>query len=104
MKEVYEIVKAEELRVGDVVKESAREYASTVRHVEVEDKCVLTNGGVPYGFKTAIFRQLPPERNPDVLKRALQIAVSEPRLHDRFDLLGWCMDKAIEELESEARQ
>lgn len=110
MKAAYEIVRAEELRAGDAYAfgsfdELYQFVASRVERVsegvrvvvdETEDRIEL-NHAFLYGEGVA--RQLPPERNPEVLMRALEIACTEK---DDDGFPEYCIELAIRELESEA--
>lgn len=117
VKPAYEIVRAAELRVGDVFKADARNADEVVLDVEPETETVTTQSG-PWGFKRLVARQLPPERNPEVLMRALEMAASQVlrlahtlrRDADYFPIeenvelyVTSCIGKAIRELESEAQ-
>ena len=116
MKEAYEIVKAEELRVGDIVTIEPDLDPWGMDDIRLTGLHLFYRGG---GQKTEfsmprerkIFRQLPPERNPDVLMRALEIAVHAFNALNVITQHGHvpatdqrCIDKAIRELESEAER
>ena len=80
MKPVYEIVRADELRVGDVVQWSGTDCEILGKIQEDERGDILFQffrAGAYFSkkvfYRIELSRQLPPERNPDVLMRALRI-------------------------------
>lgn len=75
----------------------------TVAVVNTDERCVQVNYGPPFGFKTQVFRQLTPERNPDVLMRAMEIALRNTII-GMFDEMTakYAIEQAMRELESEA--
>lgn len=107
-RELWEIVRADELKTGDAIKESARDWNMTVTQIDVEDRCVCVDGGPPFRFKTTVFRRVSDADDPRVLRRALEIAHGEiesingnkyfPR---ETDPIGSYLDQARHELESE---
>lgn len=127
MKPAYEIVRADELRVKDVFKFDVdnpldgHEYVISVGRIP---GCDMTQigftsdaEGYPYHNESEFLRQLPPERNPDALMRALEIAAKQlldakhviverkspkPSADDIKHYIKSCIDRAIRELESEA--
>lgn len=111
MKPAYEIVRITDIRPGDIVKVSNLDVypVFTVASVKVNGKGSLCYEIKPeFGYSVhkmyfsdegCIYRQLPPERNPEVLMRALEIACI-----DKDDNLfhEYCIELAIRELEREA--
>lgn len=124
MKPVYEIVRAEELRVGDyigVISNPGSFFAS--ERVSATDKSiesvVIINCKRELRPNEPVLRQLSPERNPEVLMRAYKEVVSvlshyipertpSCTVHeaDRIvaDMEEYYIQKAISELESEAKR
>jgi hypothetical protein len=113
MKEVYEIVKADELQIGDIVTIEPDLDPWVMDDVRLTESHLFYRGGgqgtefsMPRDRK--IFRRLPPERNPDVLERALRnelVNVASELGYDITDLdamVSEAIENARKELESEA--
>jgi len=116
MKPAYEIVAAAELRVGDFATyESPDEYepfcVESIKPCEDDDDEIEVGLGPRLSMdlmkEEQVFRQLPPERNPDVLMRAMELLFD--MLYDgngRRSMMDSCIQEAtqqaIRELESEA--
>lgn len=119
MKPAYEIVRADELRVGDVMRAGVDDYEDYRVHdiskkpeEQIVSICIRldmkSDHRLPvaewdhYGQYESVLRQLPPERNPDVLVRA--ILLMEKSWLQGMGLRNWkCyVEQAIRELESEA--
>lgn len=105
MKPTYEIVRADELQPDDVI---ALDIHSHSVHV---DRLIKGGGLVTVypskdvlSHKQRVLRQLPPERNPDVLRKALRSAVDDgSSCNEYLDILSnGFINQAIRELESEA--
>ena len=89
--ELWEIVRADELKVGDVVA-VAYWHLNGLGKGDIDTLC---------GYeKSTIFRRSG-GHHPDVLMRALQIAVSDPGLHNAFDPVGKCLELAEAEIAKE---
>ena len=112
MKEAYEIVKADELQIGDIVTIEPDLDPWVMDDVRLTEAHLFYRGGgqgtefsMPRDRK--IFRQLAPERNPDVLERALALAVEYMSGDDKAaqsEVVKEFIEDAIRELESEARR
>ena len=107
MKPAYEIVAAAELRVGDVVTIEPDLDPWIMDDVRLTESYLFYRGaGQATEFSMPrdrnIFRQLPTERNPGVLRRA--ILLMEKSWLQGMGLRNWkCyVEQAIRELESEA--
>jgi len=124
MKPAYEIVRADELRVGDVMRAGVDDYEDYRVHdiskkpeEQIVSICIRldmkSDHRLPvaewdhYGQYESVLRQLPPERNPDVLMRALKIAERNSVVEDAFGrtcqgpLAGDYIQQAIRELKKE---
>jgi hypothetical protein len=100
VKPAYEIVRADELQPDDVI---VLDIHSHGVHV---DRLIKGGGLVTVypskdvlSHKQPVLRQLPPERNPDVLMRTIEIMHEHGNL--RWDVSEW-IEIAREKLESEA--
>lgn len=122
MKPAYEIVRAAELRAGDVFKRDRGSCRQKVAKIGRSSTGCLDISCKDHGFLLTedhheVLRQLPPERNPDVLMRAIEIASSQvletthammerkspfPSKDSVKHYAKSCIDQAIRELESEA--
>ena len=104
MKPVYEIVRADELRVGDIVLDLR--YGAAKPYV-IDSEIVDIARGAPKNFYPQKVRQLSPERNPDVLERALEITMKmymggHELSGASYSIIASNIEQAIRELESEA--
>ena len=121
MKAVYEIVRITDIKPGDVVKVSnLDEYpifkVSEVRTngkgafcYEIKPEFGYSVDRMYFSDEGCIYRQLPPERNPDVLMRVIESMHSEICAWNELgdypsptDAVNEYIDKAIRELEGEA--
>lgn len=103
-REFWEIVRADQLKVGDVVKIGFHHPADAV--AVIEGGWIRTN---QYGisYETMVLRRIPDADDPRVLRRALEIAIDSanydlgdaalPTYADRI------IDQARHELESEGK-
>ena len=108
MKPAYEIVQAFELRMGDIVTIEPDLDPWVMDDVRLTDSHLFYRGdgqGTEFSMPRDrwIYRLLPPERNPDVLIRALKIAFLEVVYDGNPSgaIKHW-INHAIKELESEA--
>ena len=109
--EFWEIVRADELNVGDVAAfgsvDGIRRFVPS--YVEIEADCVRVTAAETEDkieMEYAFLRDEPvlcryTGIDPDVLMRALQIAVSDPGLHNAFDPVGKCLELAEAEIAKE---
>jgi hypothetical protein len=98
MKEAYEEVKVKDIKVGDIIKYGAwppgewKQWNADDFRINCLENATLV-------------RQLPPERNPDVLLRALGLAVEYMSGDDKaaqLEVVKEFIEDAIREMESEA--
>ena len=113
MKPVYEIVRADELRVGDVVQWDG-ENCKIFGKIQEDDRGDIWfqfhRNGVYFCekayYRVELYRQLPPERNPDALELALELMITgggDRKLYDsERQIIEQFKQQAIRELESEA--
>jgi hypothetical protein len=113
MKEVYESIRNDEIRVGDTVAVCAAKVTGIAEHYSGTGKVyTLENvGGVMLEDDESIkaaFRQLAPERNPDVLMRAVENIAWKLCAGKTVAYWERCVEvtiqQAIRELENEASQ
>jgi hypothetical protein len=122
MKEAYEIARITDIKPGDVVKVSNLDEYPIFKVSQVRTTCkgaFLYEIKPEFGYSVdrmyfsdegCIYRQLPPERNPDVLERALRnelVNVASELGYDITDLnamVSEAVENARKELESEARR
>ena len=109
-RELWEIVRADELKVGDVVFSEYYMQGVTLERHEDGDPPWLwqANEGESWGFDNGpIFRRIPDADDPRVLMRALEMAVNEIEARDRYGTSPNpkekdFIDQARREFESEA--
>jgi hypothetical protein len=106
MKEVYELVTVAELEIGDrfVLVLASKPNIVQITLIEPSGTEDFTlhferNGYIKYPGYHPISRQLPPERNPDVLMRTIEIMHELGNL--RWNVSEW-IEIALEKMESEA--
>jgi hypothetical protein len=114
MREVYELVTVAELEIGDrfVFVLASKPNIVQINRIEPSGTEDFTlhfdrNGYIKYPGYHPICRQLPPERNPDVLERALRNACHVIKhgigvLRTQSGSFEEHITEAIRELESEA--
>lgn len=115
MKPVYESIASDKVIVGDIVAVCAAKVTGVATHYTGTGKVYTLDGvgGVMFEDDESIkaaFRELPPERNPDVLERALELAERNSVVEDAFGrscqgpLAKDYIKQAICEMESEGQQ
>jgi hypothetical protein len=93
VKVIYELVSVLEVKAGDIIKSYD---GCDVTWTEID--CAKASSWE----NDEVFRRLPATEDPRVLRRALELACGNPRLHDAFDPVGECIEQATKEIESEA--
>lgn len=108
-RELWEVVRADQLKVGDVIiKTQCARYALKVQHIEEGEKLVCLDNAYPVSFNSKVLRRIPDADDPRVLRRALDLAEKNSVVGDAFGRM--CqgpsaedyIDQARRELESEA--
>lgn len=101
MSELWEIVRADELKVGDVVLDLR---GGAIDSYEVGPELVEIAKNSPKNFYPPKLRRISDADDPRVLRRALENELTPPRLKrsDAKFLVEMAIDEARKELESEA--
>lgn len=99
MSELWERVRADQLKVGDVFKPGVNFPPTKVERIE-EGGWIKTEI-YPVASNDPVLRRVDPSDDPRVLRRALEIACTD-KDDDLFH--EYCIDQARRELEAEATQ
>jgi hypothetical protein len=106
VKSAYEDILASEILVGDIVRQSVKEWPVEVEFIDIGRSCVIVNGSRTYQSSEKVSRKLPPERNPDVLELALELMIAGGGDRKPYDaerqIIAQFIKQAIRELEREA--
>lgn len=95
--ELWEIVRAGELKVGDVVRQSVKEWPIEIEFMDFGRSCVFVNGSRTYQGSEKILRRYT-GHHPDVLMRVIKLMMA---YIDEEQLQNVPIEQWIEQAEAE---